>query len=90
MMALQEQVNKQRVEVLGFRFELDQISPPERFANIKFWLGPAFIDATLPASDYINRDHCPANAHAVLTDGYRDWVKGERETRGHFAYRQLV
>jgi dienelactone hydrolase len=90
MLALQQEVNERHLQVLGFRFELDQISPPERFANIQYCLQSAFIDATLPASDYIFRDGCPRNAHAVLTDGYTDPVQGKPETRGHFAYRQLV
>lgn len=90
MLVLQKQVNEHHLQVLGFRFELDQISPPERFANIQHWLKSAFFDATLPASDYIYQGGCPSNAHAVLTDGYSDPVKGKPETRGHFAYRQLV
>ena len=90
MLVLQQEVNEHHLQVLGFRFELDPISPPERFANIKQCLKSAFIDATLPAADYIYRDGCPSNAHAVLTDGYSDLVAGKRETRGHFAYRQLV
>jgi dienelactone hydrolase len=71
-LALQQEVNKRHLQVLGFRFELDQISPPTHFANIQNCLKSAFIDATLPASDYIYRDGCPSNAHAVLTDGYSD------------------
>jgi len=87
MLALQQAVNEHHLRVLGFRFELDPISPPERFANIRQRLKSAFIDATLPAADYIYRDGCPSNAHAVLTDGYSE---GKPETRGHLAYRQLV
>ena len=83
-------VIKQHLTVLGFRFQLDPISPPERFAHLRNLLGTAFVDATLPASDYVYVDHCPDTAHAVLTDGFRPWSKGEHETRGHFAYRQLV
>ena len=90
MQAVRSVIVDRHLSVLGFRFQLDPISPPERFAHLRYLLGPAFIDATLPASDYIYRDKCPANAHAVLTDGFCPWLKGEREKRGHFAYRQLV
>ncbi len=80
----------QDLQVLGFRFQLDLMSPPERFARLRAELGDRFIDATLPASDYVLRDHYPSAAHAVLTDGFRPWRAHERETRGHFAYRQLL
>jgi dienelactone hydrolase len=90
MRRLRDIIVERHLEVLGFRFELDSISPPERFAYLRYLLGSAFIDATLPAADYIYHDGCPPNAHAVLTDGYSDWPNGQRETRGHFAFRQLV
>jgi len=87
---VQHIIAKRHLTVLGFRFQLDPISPPERFAHLRHLLGPSFIDATLPASDYIYLDHCPPSAHAVLTDGFRPWFNDEHETRGHYAYRQLV
>jgi hypothetical protein len=90
MRAVRLVIAKKHITVLGFRFELDPISPPERFAHLRYLLGSSFIDATVPASDYIYRDHCPPNAHAVLTDAFRVWLPGEHETRGHYAYRQLV
>jgi hypothetical protein len=78
------------LQVIGFRFELDLMSPPEKFAFLKSVLGDRFIDATLAAKDYVGRDHYPKAAHAVLTDGFRPWHDGEPETRAHFAYRQLL
>jgi dienelactone hydrolase len=85
------QVADRQLQILGFRFQLDQISPPERFARLKSEFRDRFIDATLPASDYVYRDHCPPNTHAVLTDGYCTKKSPDgHETRGHFAYRQLL
>jgi dienelactone hydrolase len=90
MATARNRLRSKNLQVIGFRFELDLMSPREKFAFLKSVLGHRFIDATLPARDYVVRDHYPRAAHAVLTDGFRPWHNGEPETRAHFAYRQLV
>ena len=58
-----------RCRVLGLRFEHDAASPPERFAFLAALLGPRFRAITLRSdTPWIER-----NAHAVLTEAYRDW-----------------
>lgn len=87
---IKKTVEQRKLEVLGFRAELDPISPPERFANLRSLLGASFIDATLPASGYVYQDRCPPNSHAVLTDMFRPYDSRTLETQGHFAWRRLV
>jgi dienelactone hydrolase len=78
-------------QVLGFRFEGDRVSPPERFQRLREELGPhAFIDATLRASRYEKVDCLPYRAHAVLTSCYQRWAPPAAEPATHLAFRQLV
>lgn len=86
---LAARVKREKLSVLGFRFELDEISPPERFAHLQAALGKRFVDRTLPAARYLH-DDCPRNAHAVLTDGFKKWEPGSVEPQGHLAWRRLV
>jgi len=94
-----QRIRRRGIQVLGFRFELDPISPVERFTTLRQKLngsesaknGPHFIDRTLPACDYVEREHLTRRAHATLTDGYRHWEAGDpAEPIGHLTYRRLV
>lgn len=78
------------LEILGFRFEGDEVSPGERFVRLGSEFEERFIDGTLKAADYHSRDGLPIRAHAVLTDGYRPWLAGQLEPAGHYAYRELI
>lgn len=62
-------VEAANIHILGFRFQLDAVSPPERFERLHHEFGSRFLDRTLLARDYVFRDHMPPKAHAVLTDG---------------------
>lgn len=78
------------LRVLGFRFELDAVSPPERFKRLQDEFGPRFLDRTLRAGDYVVADGMPAAAHAVLTDGFCPAKKGPPHTSaGEKAYAKL-
>jgi dienelactone hydrolase len=63
-------VKAENLRILGFRFEGDEVSPGERFARLKDEFRAHFLDRTLKKRDYIDDDHMPPEAHAVLTDGY--------------------
>jgi dienelactone hydrolase len=82
-------VDENDIQVIGFRFEEDCHSPPERFDTLRRSLGDRFIDATVPSHTYVTGDHLTKRAHAVLTSGYSEWHEQECEPGGHFAYRQL-
>lgn len=86
---------RRNLEVLGFRFEGDEVSPGERFARLSRELNEAtgalhFRDATLPAAQYHVADRLPLRAHPVLTDGFRRWLPGHAEPATHYAYRELI
>lgn len=82
--------SEKTLEILGFRFEEDGVSPGERFETLKRELGDQFVNATLYTKDYHYRDGLPKRAHAVLTDGYRPWRPGQVEPTGHYAHRELI
>jgi len=63
-------VKAENLRIIGFRFEGDAVSPGERFQRLRDEFGPRFCDGTVKKRDYINDDHMPLKAHAVLTDGY--------------------
>jgi dienelactone hydrolase len=78
------------LQILGFRFQLDPISPPERFERLNYEFGSHFIDRTVLARDYVFRDEMPSAAHAVLTDGFCPSKKGrDHPSAGKCAYCQL-
>ena len=81
---------RKKLEILGFRFEFDQVSPAARFLKLHEFFGDRFRDATVLASAYVTRDGCPKDAHAVLTDGYGSGEQNCRNSAGRRAYRQLV
>jgi dienelactone hydrolase len=82
-------VEKANLRILGFRFQLDAVSPPERFERLNHEFGARFLDHTLLARDYVFRDHMEPAAHAVLTDGYGD-AEHCTQAAGKAAYAQLV
>ena len=50
---LKARVNKNRTfQLLGFRFEMDVVSPPERFNTLHSDYGDRFLDATIPCRIY--------------------------------------
>ena len=68
---LKARVNKDRTfQLLGFRFEMDVVSPPERFNTLHSDYGDRFLDATIPCRIYYDRDGLPLHAHPVLTQCY--------------------
>ena len=84
------QVRSADLRILGFRFELDAVSPGERFVRLQEEFGPRFLDRTVLARDYVGADGMPAAAHAVLTDGFCPAKKGPpHPSAGEKAYAKL-
>ena len=68
---LRDRINKdQTFQLLGFRFEKDVVSPPERFSTLRSAYGDRFLDASIPCGIYHDRDGLPLHAHPVLTQCY--------------------
>jgi dienelactone hydrolase len=71
--ALRTRIHDDRTfQMLGFRFEKDLVSPPERFASLRNEFGERFLDATIPYEIYHDRDGLPPHAHPVLTECYNE------------------
>jgi dienelactone hydrolase len=69
--ALEQRIDNDRTfQLLGFRFEMDLVSPPERFTSLRNQFGDRFVDATIPSKIYHYRDGLPLHAHPVLTQCY--------------------
>lgn len=90
-----ERIRRRNLEVLGFRFEGDVVSPRERFTRLHRELNEGtgalhFRDRTLLAAQYHDADGLPLRAHPVLTDGFRRWLPGQPEPATHYAYRELI
>jgi len=83
-------LEREDVRFVGFRFQLDPISPPERFESLHRNFGDRFVDHTVPARDYVLEDGMPSRAHAVLTDGFCRPHTGEHQvSAGMRAYDKL-
>ena len=90
-----QRIVAQNLEILGFRFEKDQVSPWQRFARLNWELNQVpgsrhFLDQTLMAARYHDVDGLPPRAHSVLTGEYRRWTCGHPEPATHYAYRELI
>lgn len=71
----QQRVREDHLEILGFRFECDGISPPERFAGLRNAFAISgreyFIDRTVPKKEYVGEDGLDKRSHSVLAGCYR-------------------
>jgi dienelactone hydrolase len=71
--ALTQRMHDDRTfQLLGFRFQKDRVSPPDRFATLRSEFADRFLDATIPSKIYHDRDGLPLHAHPVLTRCYTD------------------
>lgn len=61
------------IQILGFRFEGDEVSPGERFETLSeaftFHHKSNFLNRSIPKDDY-EQDNIPQRAHSVLTQCY--------------------
>jgi hypothetical protein len=65
------------VPIMGLRFQLDQLCPPERFETLQKLLGSRFTAVVITNTPSHNEyQPFPPGAHPVLTSCYRD-VKGD-------------
>jgi dienelactone hydrolase len=88
---LKTRIAKDRLQILGFRFQYDHVCPSERFTTLRQTFGiHGFLDRTLPGDRYERIDHLPHGAHAVLTLCYQPWIDEQNEPATHYAYRQLL
>ena len=68
--AIKKRSDYKQWHCLGFRFEGDKVSPPERLAAIAEAF-PGHVKAeTLKIVDYHGHDHQPVHSHSVLTGCY--------------------
>ncbi len=66
-------VDEEGIEILAFRFELDDISPPERLASLADSFGDGFLDRTVTCFEYSGDGwRLEEDAHSVLTAEYCD------------------
>src|ERR1043166_32683 len=74
LLAAQERVRHDDIEIIGFRFQYDGISPSERFVAFRraFTFGSReyFIDRTLPKIEYFDQDRLDLHSHSVLAGCY--------------------
>lgn len=71
-----QRVTARKLEILGFRFEADKVSPKERFESLceAFTIGKTrhFVDRTVPTWDYLKNGNLSPRAHSVLTACFRE------------------
>ena len=74
LQAAQRRVRHDDIEIIGFRFQDDGISPSERFDALRraFTFGSReyLIDRTVPKSEYVDQDRLDAHSHSVLAGCY--------------------
>ena len=61
----------EKIQILGFRFQNDCISPSNRFCTLNHVFGMNFLDQTIKTNEYCTATGCP-KAHAVLIEDYND------------------
>lgn len=70
----QERMEKEEdLEILGFRFELDSISPMQRFCTLEEAFGDRFLNRQVTVAEYVGDDYeLDEDAHSVLTEEWGD------------------
>jgi dienelactone hydrolase len=89
----QSRVRENHIEILGFRFQCDRISPRERFVALdnafKIDRHQYFKDCTVPKSEYIDQEKLKKNAHSVLAGCYQP-ADGQKIPSTEIAWRRLT
>jgi len=95
MQLILRNVAHDNIEILGFRFELDKVSPEKRFEVLKREFNVKdrhFIDCTVRKSDYVSQGHLSDRAHSVLAGCYHKDVPphGSNLSSTEIAWRRLL
>jgi dienelactone hydrolase len=63
------------LQIVGFRFAGDQVSPEPRFQTYHDFFCDSFLPYVIPTRLYVDQDQLPLHAHTVLTGCYLNGSK---------------